>query len=351
MAEHRATSELNLPALRAGALWLTALAALATVVLGLSGAAALAVLIAAAVTAVSAGAAVAWTVATSWHRPAAAIDDLHELLPDWVAALPAEQQQELTDIVTGLEHNKLMAQKLERAEQRRADRAKVGLWRILNSAAASEEQLRARIVADLHDGAVQMVTVATYMTEDPAYDRDELRSHLRQTEAELRELMAFNRPPQLKSGSLGKALGQLSAALARHRNLKVEWAWPEELASTRLTEAAALTLYRFFQEALTNVAKHAGVDTAQAGLELLPDQTLRGWVHDRGRGFDPATVNRESPTGHHIGLNMMSTRAEQLGAALGIQSAPGSGTTVEIAIQPAPENTEHDVTVGQAPRP
>jgi two-component system sensor histidine kinase DegS len=75
--------------------------------------------------------------------------------------------------------------------------------------------------------------------------------------------------------------------------------------------------------------KHAGarevrVELAREGGEVR----LR--VRDDGKGFDPASV----PDGH-LGLAGMRTRAEKIGAHLSVQSAVGSGTTIEVGVPPA----------------
>lgn len=79
------------------------------------------------------------------------------------------------------------------------------------------------------------------------------------------------------------------------------------------------------EEALTNVAKHAGVDTAVLRASLTAD-TVTISVVDHGRGFDPSVV-----TGG-LGLpECIHGRIRAVGGQAEVTSAPGLGTQIEIA--------------------
>jgi signal transduction histidine kinase len=82
-------------------------------------------------------------------------------------------------------------------------------------------------------------------------------------------------------------------------------------------------LFRMFQEALTNVARHAGatrtdvvLQKQQGGLALL--------VRDNGRGFDQV----DPAVSKSLGLLGMRERAVSLGGRVNISSVPGKGTSV-----------------------
>jgi signal transduction histidine kinase len=84
--------------------------------------------------------------------------------------------------------------------------------------------------------------------------------------------------------------------------------------------------YRIVQEALTNVARHAGVDKVEVGVWV--DQTaLCIRVKDLGRGFDPALAS--NATG---GLSGMRERAFALGGRLELESSPGAGTLLRAEL-------------------
>jgi signal transduction histidine kinase len=113
-----------------------------------------------------------------------------------------------------------------------------------------------------------------------------------------------------------------------------------------------VALYRICQEALNNIAKHAGAgrvdidlqcDTraahvssslAQAGApQESAVSSVEIQIRDDGNGFDP---DQPAASGHY-GLGMMRERAETVGARLTVTSRPGHGTEVIVRWQQPPE--------------
>jgi signal transduction histidine kinase len=85
-------------------------------------------------------------------------------------------------------------------------------------------------------------------------------------------------------------------------------------------------LYRLGQEALANASKHAGA--TRIAVDIANDGSSVGLeVRDDGRGFDA-----EATYPGHLGLTTMHSRASEIGARLGIDSAPGSGTAVRVEL-------------------
>jgi signal transduction histidine kinase len=98
---------------------------------------------------------------------------------------------------------------------------------------------------------------------------------------------------------------------------------PDDLPLTRTTETQ---LFRIGREALANVVKHANADTAAVRVEATNGLVVLEVVDD-GCGFDPAGT-REG----HFGLESMRSRADEVGAAFHIISAPGRGTVVRVEL-------------------
>ena len=92
---------------------------------------------------------------------------------------------------------------------------------------------------------------------------------------------------------------------------------------------AQLCLFRVAQEALTNVARHAGTRAASVTLRQADGGLLLA-VSDSGVGFDPANPRE----GCSLGLASMRERLHLVGGTLDVESSPGRGTTV-VAWVPA----------------
>lgn len=90
----------------------------------------------------------------------------------------------------------------------------------------------------------------------------------------------------------------------------------------------ASALFRIFQEALTNIAKHAGATRVTVTLRRQR-QHLTLTICDNGRGITPA--DRLKP--QSFGLRGMSERTRALGGTLALSAAPGGGTMVVVKIQ------------------
>ena len=87
-----------------------------------------------------------------------------------------------------------------------------------------------------------------------------------------------------------------------------------------------VAIYRVCQEALNNIAKHAGASKVEINLKHDDGTAIELSIHDNGQGFDP-----EQPiSSGHYGLSMMRERAEEVGAQIFITSQIGHGTELTI---------------------
>ncbi|WP_405242144.1 CHASE domain-containing protein [Lentisalinibacter salinarum] len=97
-------------------------------------------------------------------------------------------------------------------------------------------------------------------------------------------------------------------------------------------DPVALALFRSLQEFLTNVARHAGANRVMVWLKREEEQLILS-VHDDGRGFDLADLERR----RSFGLFLIRERASELGGQLGITSRPDTGTLVTLTLPLAQE--------------
>jgi signal transduction histidine kinase len=91
-----------------------------------------------------------------------------------------------------------------------------------------------------------------------------------------------------------------------------------------------IQVYLVMREALTNAVRHSKCERVTMSLEIR-DRELVGAIEDDGGGFDPETAGKASLSGG-AGLRSMRERAQMLGGSLGVDSAPGAGTKVELRV-------------------
>jgi signal transduction histidine kinase len=122
-----------------------------------------------------------------------------------------------------------------------------------------------------------------------------------------------------------EGLRELGRDTVRRTNIQVDQAFPKgQVQLPPHVEAHILAVAR---EALTNIEKHAAASRARMALHVDAG-AVHLIVEDDGRGFDAAAP---TPPGHY-GLTGMRERAEGLGGAFAVRSAPGQGTSVEVRI-------------------
>jgi two-component system sensor histidine kinase UhpB len=234
----------------------------------------------------------------------------------------------------------LAANEALRDEIQRRQRVELERQQLFTRLVLAQEDERRRIARELHDQLGQQIT-ALRMTLEAlgalSTHRPELRHQIEALQELARELdqdVAF-RVWELRPAAL-EGLG-LAAALTEYTgNWSKRFAVRAELHVTRPTGARPTlemetTMYRFAQEALNNVAKHARADRVDIVLEHTSDGALL-IIEDNGIGFDPSQL--ETP-GAGLGLIGMRERAALAGGEVHIESAPGQGTTLILRI-PAP---------------
>ena len=144
--------------------------------------------------------------------------------------------------------------------------------------------------------------------------------------ARLRNLSLDLRPTILDDLGLLPALVWLFERYTMQTNVSVRFEH-RLLEEQRFDPEVETTAYRIMQEALTNVARHAGVSEVTVRLWTDAD-TLWVVVADQGRGFDPQTVGTRASSG----LAGMQERAALLGGSLTIESAAGAGTRLTATL-------------------
>jgi signal transduction histidine kinase len=211
--------------------------------------------------------------------------------------------------------------------------------RAMQTVLRATEQERIRLAADLHDGPVQELTALRYgltrarsriqrgQAEQAGVLLTEIEDELAAGITGLRRLMAELRPAVLDEQGLEVALHNQVRAFEATSGVACAISTGLE---SRLAPDLETVLYRVTQESLNNVGKHAGASRVTVSL-AAENGSVRLRINDDGVGFDPVTASRLLSEGH-FGLAGMRERVEMVGGHLSIDSAPGSGTTVDVAM-------------------
>ncbi|MFN2137936.1 MAG: GAF domain-containing protein [Candidatus Promineifilaceae bacterium] len=233
----------------------------------------------------------------------------------------------------------------QRRARERAERQGKRIRRMARRVVQAQEEERTRISRELHDEAGQALTALKIGLE---LTRAQLPAELDETDANLQELVQLAndtltnlrrishnlRPPGLDAYGLDAALRGLCEDFSRHTSLAVIY---EGQDVPVLQPLPALSLYRFAQEALTNVAKHAAASSVEVKLEAGSD-TIKLYVEDDGRGFIPPDWEANVlPQG--TGLVGMLERLEMVDGFLDIVSTEGAGTRLTAVVPLETEET------------
>jgi nitrate/nitrite-specific signal transduction histidine kinase len=198
--------------------------------------------------------------------------------------------------------------------------------------AATVEE-RQRLARELHDAVTQTLFSASLIADvlPRIWDRnpeearrrlEELRQLARGALAEMRTLLMELRPVALHEAALSDLLRQLSEAFTGRMRVPIELTL--EGSGCDLPGEVKVAFYRIAQEALNNVAKHAGASQVWLSLRCSAERTILA-VHDNGAGFEPGQAGP-----NNLGLRIMRERAQAIGATLTVDSEMGEGTEVIV---------------------
>jgi signal transduction histidine kinase len=202
----------------------------------------------------------------------------------------------------------------------------------LRQSLMTAERERARWARELHDSILQglgsrRVSLSTALKSG---DKARLEAAVEETIEdvardieELRALISELRPATLDQLGLAAAVEDLAARVEHGTKITLEAEL--EVDEGRLDPELETVVYRLVQEALNNVAKHAGASRVELQIRSTDDR-LAVLISDDGEGFDPAAEYSG------FGLAGMRERVELAGGELQIESVPGSGTRVSASM-------------------
>ncbi len=199
---------------------------------------------------------------------------------------------------------------------------------------------RARIAREIHDGVAQSLAFAALkldlverlMDPDASKARAELaisRTTIRETIHEVRRSIFALRPVDLERYGFVETLRRYAGDYGQQNNVQVDLKLGELPDMTLKGEGV---LFRIFQEAMNNVAKHSGANRVAVVADR--DDMGRAFVsvEDNGRGFDLMTVSDRVTSAGGLGLRQMRERIEARGGMFEIITSEGRGTKVVAAL-------------------
>lgn len=210
-------------------------------------------------------------------------------------------------------------------EHREAD-AKLRL--MARQVVQSQEDERARLARELHDGTSQTLVAGKLLVESAVVELErnggptpdalpKALSRINDALHEVRHLSHSLRPALLDTLGLPAALTHLGQEFGDAAGLVIDT--HVEGTPCDLPEDVKTVFFRVAQEALTNVAKHADASQVDVNLAFEP-YTIELRINDNGRGFDTRAVLLHPTRG--IGLRNMRERLAAIGGRFEVHADP-----------------------------
>jgi signal transduction histidine kinase len=212
------------------------------------------------------------------------------------------------------------------------------------------QEERIRFAREIHDTVSQSLFGIAYALDGLArllpdqpevvkIELDQLRQAAEQTRTQVRQSILDIWPSALTADVFQSDLRRFVGQLCHPGELDLSISVEGNFAA--LSPRRQRGLYRVAQEALANVAKHAGARHADVRLEVNGG-SARLTVRDDGRGFDPAQALARERDREHFGLRGIQERVAALGGTCEFNSRPGQGALVQIAVPTVPQSAEAD---------
>ena len=261
----------------------------------------------------------------------AANDRLEQRVADRTAELRAVNESLQNEIA-----ERKRAEEALLASEAELRRSEVDLRKLAARLIAAQEEERKRLARELHDDlsqslaalALEIANLRRAAVRDPDSAAGRLagvESTVHRLADDIHDISRLLHPSILDDLGLEAAVRTECERFNDREGIQVDFRASNVPPS--LDDQCALTFYRVAQESLRNIAKHSHATEAFVELEGDEDD-LRLTVRDGGVGFD-VTEARERLG---LGLVSMSERVRLLTGSIEIDSAPGRGTSIRIAV-------------------
>lgn len=200
----------------------------------------------------------------------------------------------------------------------------------------SQEAERIHLAKEIHDALGQLCTalkmdldfISRKVPRNSRRVREKSQSAIELVDdliRSLRRLSAELHPSILHALGLSAAMEWHGEQFQRRTGIKCRLQIPEKVEGLDIERSTAV--FRIFQEALTNIARHSRATQLETTLAIHKG-SLSLLIRDNGVGFNIVTAGR----GDSLGLLGMKERARLLGGELTVVSSPGNGTTITLRV-------------------
>lgn len=231
--------------------------------------------------------------------------------------------------------NELRSQNIQRGE-------------LLKGIITAQEDERKRVARELHDDlgqalsalSLQVQSLERLINSDPEKAIEQLNminDLITETTERMYELILALRPSVLDEFGLVAAVRNHAEKFLDGSGIK--FTLNANDYSGRLSPDIETALYRVFQEALSNVRRHAQAKHVNITLKLR-DGIFIGEIEDDGKGFDLRTVESKGDDPRGLGMLNIKERIAQYCGQVEILSRPGSGTIISIRLPTAEANCD-----------
>jgi signal transduction histidine kinase len=308
--------------------------------------------------ALACGALLAWGAARSVALPVVALTRAAETIAagDLTGVIPRLGDDEVGRLAQALEkmrrslvdligvvadaNTRLEARVIERTAQlgeanEQLREREAALARLYEKVVSAQEDERKRIARELHDDTSQSLA-ALVMAIDGSLAAlkagltprlEEAKALAVRTIEEVHRMILDLRPSVLDDLGLQSAIRWYAERHLTGRGVSVRCEF--DAPDRRFPAAFETALFRVCQEAMSNIARHAHAESVL--IQLSEDGgEIRIEIEDDGRGFEPDNVSHAER--RHFGLMGIEERVEILGGKVVIDSAPGQGTRIRLAV-------------------
>lgn len=225
--------------------------------------------------------------------------------------------------------------KSENLQRRRLEAERLKLLGVITTV---QEDERRRMALDLHDHFGQQLTALRFRIEllgmrhhadgESEHLSTEIRELVRQIDEDVDSLSWDLRPPSLDDIGLVASLADYVNEWSRRFEIPVQFR-TARFGKKRLTAECETHLYRITQEILTNIYKHAKASRVEISLAKRQGSAILTVIDD-GIGFMPGKQRLAGGSG--MGLIGMRERAAIVGGTVTVESEPGKGTIITVAV-------------------